>query len=304
MPIPDYQAFMLPLLRLASDGKDHKKSEVVKDLAEQFNLTKQDKEALLPSGSQLVYVNRIGWAATYLKKAGLLSAPKRAVYQITERGRALLATNPKEVRTKTLEQYDEFNAFKTKIKAVSSEENAQVEPPTSMTPEEALEWGFQNLTQSLSEELLSKIASCQPAFFENLVVELLVKMGYGGSKKEAAQIVGKAGDAGIDGIIKEDKLGLDTIYVQAKRWENVVGRPEIQRFAGALLGKKAKKGIFITTSSLTKEASDYAESIDAKIILIDGEHLAAFMIENNLGVNTAHTYEIKRIDSDYFSEED
>jgi len=304
MSIPDYQAFMLPLLRYASDGKEHKKSDAVGDLSDEFNLSKEDREALLPSGSQLIVVNRIGWARTYLKKAGLLSAPKRAVFQITDRGRELLATNPKEVKTKTLEQYDEFKAFKTKIKADSLEENEQIEPPTSMTPEEALEWGYQNLTQSLSEELLSKIASCPPTFFENLVIELLVKMGYGGSRKEAAQIVGKAGDAGVDGLIKEDKLGLDTIYVQAKRWENVVGRPEIQRFAGALLGKKAEKGIFITTSSFTKEAREYAEGIEAKIILLDGEDLALHMIENNLGVDTTHTYEIKKIDSDYFSEEE
>ena len=304
MSIPDYQTFMLPLLRYASDGKEHKMSDAVRDLSDQFNLTKEDRQALLPSGSNLVIVNRVGWARTYLKKAGLLSAPKRATFQLTDRGRELLAMNPSEVTNKTLQHYAEFNTFRMKAKPDSPAVDEQASTPISMTPEEALEWGYQNLTQSLSEELLSKIASCPPAFFENLVVELLVKMGYGGSKKEAAQIVGKSGDAGIDGIIKEDKLGLDTIYVQAKRWENVVGRPEIQRFAGALLGKKAKKGIFITTSSFTKEAKDYAEGIEAKIILIDGEDLALYMIQNNLGVDTMHTYEIKKIDSDYFSEEE
>jgi len=304
MSIPDYQSFMLPLLRYVSDGKDHKKSDAVKDIADKLSLLKEDMQALLPSGTQLVYVNRIGWAITYLKKAGLLTSPKRAVFQIAERGMQLLATNPAEITNKTLQQYEEFNAFKKKIKDDSQDEAQQSGSSVAMTPEEALEWGYQNLTQSLSEELLSKIASCPPTFFENLVIELLVKMGYGGSRKEAAQIVGKSGDAGIDGLIKEDKLGLDTIYVQAKRWENVVGRPDIQRFAGALLAKKAKKGIFITTSSFTKEAKDYAEGIEAKIILIDGEDLALHMIQNNLGVDTTHTYEIKKIDLDYFGEEE
>ncbi len=304
MSIPDYQTFMLPLLRYANDGNEHKKSDAVNHLCSEFNLTKEEQEALLPSGTQLVYVNRIGWAITYLKKAGLLSSPKRAVFQITDRGKELLATNPQKITNKTLQQFEEFNAFKTKNRVDSPEETEVVGLSISMTPEEALEWGYQNLTQNLSEELLSKIASCPPSFFENLVVRLLVKMGYGGSIKEAAQIVGKSGDAGIDGIIKEDKLGLDTIYVQAKRWDNVVGRPEIQRFAGALLGRKARKGIFITTSSFTKEAREYAEGIEAKLILLDGEALALHMLENNLGVTTTHTYEIKKIDSDYFSEEE
>ena len=300
MPIPDFQSLMLPLLRYSSDGKEHRFSDAVKSLSDEFNLTREKRVAPIPSGPSPIIVNRIGWARTYLRKAGLLSAPKRAVFQITDRGKELLATNPPKITIKLLKQYEEFNAFRTK----SKEEDEQIGQAISMTPEEALEWGYQNLTQNLSEELLSKIASCPPSFFENLVVKLLVAIGYGGSFKEAAKIVGKSGDAGIDGIIKQDKLGLDTIYVQAKRWENVVGRPEIQRFAGALLGKKAKRGIFMTTSSFTKEAREYAESIEAKIILIDGEDLALYMIENNLGVNTTHTYDIKRIDSDYFSEEE
>jgi len=304
MAIPDYQSFMLPLLRYASDGKEHKKSDAVKDLSDEFKLTKEEREALLPSGSQLIVVNRIGWSIRYLKKADLLCGPKRAVFQLTDIGKVLLASDPMEITNKTLQHYDEFKAFRAKTKSHSAEVNGQSGPPTAMTPEEALEWGYQDLIQNLSEELLAKIAFCPLAIFENLVLKMLVKMGYGGSIKEAAQNVAKSGDAGIDGIIKEDKLGLDTIYVQAKRWENVVGRPEIQRFAGALLAKKAKRGILITTSSFTKEAREYAEGVEAKIILIDGEALAHQMIENNLGVNTTHTYAIKSIDWDYFREEE
>ena len=304
MPIPDYQSCMLPLLKLASDGKQHRLSDAIGAISGQFKLSKEEREALLPSGTQFIIGNRVGWARTYLKKAGLLNDPKRGYFEISDRGRDLLKSNPPAINTKFLQQFPEFNEFQEKSKPKGDVKGADTEDHIAYTtPEEALDYGYQRLTENLSDEISERIKSCSPEFFERLVVELLVKMGYGGSLKEAAEVVGKSGDEGIDGIIKEDKLGLDTIYVQAKRWQNVVSRPEIQKFAGALLGKKARRGIFITTSAFTKDAVEYAENLEAKIVLLDGERLAKLMIEHGLGVNTAQSYEIKRIDSDYFSEE-
>jgi restriction system protein len=224
------------------------------------------------------------------------------VFEITERGRQLLTEKPTTIDSKFLERYEEFNAFRAKSSKDETPEE-HVENPAFSTPEEALEYGFLRLTENLADDIIRKIMSCSPAFFERLVVELMVKMGYGGSLREAAQIVGKAGDGGIDVIIKEDKLGLDVIYIQAKRWEGTVGRPEIQKFAGALLGQKARKGIFITTSNFTKEAREYAQNLEAKLILIDGERLADLMIQYGLGVSTTMVYEIKKVDSDYFNED-
>jgi restriction system protein len=304
MSIPDFQSCMLPLLELASDGAEHKVAEAVEKLSDRFKLTAEEREALLPSGTQYIIANRIGWARSHMKKAGLLVDPRRSHFQITDRGRELLAARPKSVGMKDLKKYPEYIEFLNKTNAKESPEYAGEEHAAHSTPEEALEYGYQKLTESLSDEVLEKILSCSPAFFERLVVELLVKMGYGGSLKEAAaSVVGKSGDEGIDGIIKEDKLGLDAIYIQAKRWQNVVGRPEIQKFAGALMGQKAKKGIFITTSGFTKEALEYGRGIDTKIVLIDGEQLAKLMIDYNLGISTVQTYAIKRVDSDYFDEE-
>jgi restriction system protein len=302
MAIPDYQAFMLPLLRLAEDGKEHKVSDAIDALSDTFGLSDEEKEALLPSGTQTIIYNRIGWARTYLHKAGLLNTPQRGYFQITGRGRELLKQKPEEINIDTLNRYDEFKSFRAahKDKAANRVKN---EVDNYGTPEEALEYGYQRINENLSEELLKTVKSCSPAFFERLVVDLLVKMGYGGSRKEAGEVLGKSGDGGIDGIIKEDKLGLDIIYVQAKRWENVVGRPEIQKFAGALLGQKARKGIFITTSGFTGEAVDYAKNLETKVILMDGCSLADLMIEYGLGVSVLANYEIKEIDTDYFMEE-
>ena len=299
MAIPDYQTCMLPLLKYASDGKIHKLADAISAISDQFNLTTEERETLLPSGTQILIANRVAWAKTYLKKAGLLTDPKRAHFQITDRGRALMKENPSEINSKSLRKYEEFNEFQNKSNQKIHEEKA-IDYPVYSTPEEALEYGYQKLTENLTDELIKQIMSCPPPFFERLVVELLVKMGYGGSLKEAAKVVGKSGDAGIDGIIKEDKLGLDAIYIQAKRWDGVVGRPEIQKFVGALDGQKARKGIFITTSSFTKEAIEYAKGTTVKVVLIDGERLADLMIENNLGVTTTMTYEVKRVDTDYF----
>jgi len=302
MPIPDYQTCMLPLLTFAGTQGPHTLRSAVDTLSKSFKLTDEERATMLPSGAQEVIANRVGWAKTYLTKAGLLASPKRGVFEITERGLQLLAEKPASIDSKFLRRYSEFNAFQSKSNKDESSEEL-VENPAFSTPEEALEYGYQRLTENLADDIIRKIMACSPAFFERLVVELMVKMGYGGSLREAAQIVGKSGDGGVDGIIKEDKLGLDVIYIQAKRWEGTVGRPEIQKFAGALLGQKARKGIFITTSTFTKDAREYAVNLEAKLILIDGERLADLMIQYGLGVSTTMVYEIKKVDSDYFNEE-
>lgn len=298
--IPNYQTCMLPLLKYAADNKEHKLADAVEDLSDQFGLTAEERKELLPSKTQEVIFNRIGWARTYMKKAGLLEDTRRGFFKITERGQAVLGENLERLSTKYLRKFDEFNEFQKKHNEKDSKSENDV--ISEATPEEMLEAGYTKLSENLVDDILVNIAKCSPSFFEHLVVDLLVHMGYGGSFSEAAQVVGKSGDEGIDGIIKEDKLGLDTIYIQAKRWKGVVGRPEIQKFAGALLGQKASKGVFITTSSFTKEAEEYAASVDRKVVLIDGQKLASLMIEHNVGISTVRTFEIKRIDSDYFEE--
>jgi restriction system protein len=302
MAIPDYQSCMLPLLKFAADNTVHKLPDAVAAIAEQFHLTDEEKNELLPSGTQAVIANRIGWARTYLKKAGLLADPQRGCFQITDRGRDFLKKSPSSLTTKDLRRFTEFTEFENKSNHKDRQETTGEEELSYNTPEEALEYGYQKLSENLADDLLEMVLHCSPAFFERLVVDLLVRMGYGGSFTEAAQVVGRSGDEGIDGIIKEDKLGLDAIYIQAKRWEAAVGRPEIQKFAGALLGQKADKGVFITTSTFSREARDYARSVDRKIVLIDGRDLARLMIEFNVGISTVRTYELKRIDSDYFQE--
>ena len=289
---------MLPLLKYAADNNEHKFSDAVEYLSNEFSLTKEEREELLPSKTQDVISNRIGWARTYMKKAGLLEDTRRGYFKITERGQSVLSENLNKITTKYLGKFEEFKAFRDKH--IEKETDHDISLSVDETPEEMLENGFAKLSENLVDEVLSKISECSPSFFEHLVIDLLVHMGYGGSFSEAAQVVGKSGDEGIDGIIKEDKLGLDTIYVQAKRWKGVVGRPEIQKFAGALLGQKASKGVFITTSSFTKEAVEYASSVDRKVVLIDGTKLATLMIEHNVGISTVRNFEIKRIDSDYF----
>lgn len=296
--IPDYQTCMLPLLKYAEDKNEHKFSDAVEYLSDEFALTKEERKELLPSKTQDVITNRIAWARTYLKKAGLLEDTRRGYFKITERGLSVLSENLEKLSTKYLQKFDEFIAFREKH--IEKDTSSEIELTTEATPEEMLETGFAKLSENLIDDLLAKIGESSPSFFEHLVVDLLVHMGYGGSFSEAAQVVGKSGDEGIDGIIKEDKLGLDTIYIQAKRWKGVVGRPEIQKFAGALLGQKASKGVFITTSSFTKEAEEYVSSVDRKVVLIDGTKLATLMIEHNVGISTVRTFEIKRIDSDYF----
>ncbi len=269
-------------------------------------MTDEERKELLASGNQAIFDNRVGWAKTYLKKAGLLDSPKRATFVITASGRQTLAQNPVRIDAKFLRQFPPFLEFQNASRNENqTEEEITISTTSEQTPEESLDIAYQRIRKSLAAELLNKVLELSPAFFERLVVELLVKMGYGGSIKDAGKAMGKSGDEGIDGTIKEDKLGLDIIYIQAKRWKpgNVVGRPELQKFVGALAGQGAKKGIFITTSNFTKEALEYTPRNETKIVLIHGEHLAQLMIDYSLGCTTQQTYELKKIDSDYFGEE-
>jgi restriction system protein len=303
MPIPDYQTLMLPLLRFAADGSDHTTHEAVEVLATEFQLTSAERNELLASGQQAIFNNRVGWANSYLKKAGLLESPRRGALRITARGLQILGENPARIDVRFLERFPEFIEFRDASR--NNRETTTTESvaiTTEQTPEEALELAHQSLRLSLAQDILSRILSCSPTFFERLVVELLVKMGYGGSRRDAGERIGQSGDGGIDGIIKEDRLGLDTIYIQAKRWQGSVGRPEIQKFVGALQGQRAKKGVFITTSSYTSEAIDYASRIDTKVVLIDGQLLANLMMDFDVGVSVSASYIVKRIDSDYFEE--
>ena len=304
MAIPDFQSLMLPLLKVVADGREYRLRDAVELLAEEFHLTDEERQQLLPSGRYPTFDNRIAWAKTYLKKAGLIDQPRRAFFQITERGREVLKTSPKLINMKFLEQFPEYLAFKES--SDQAEAQQQITSPIAVqneTPEELIESGARTIRKELAEEILQRIKGCPPAFFERLVVELLVKMGYGGTRQDAGRAIGRSGDEGIDGVIHEDRLGLDVIYLQAKRWEGVVGRPEIQKFVGALQGQRAKKGVFITTSDFTKEAVEYVRNIDNKVVLINGALLANLMIDHNVGVSLAATYEIKKIDSDYFLEE-
>ena len=279
--------------------------DVTDGLAKQLGVTEEERKELLPSGAAPVFYNRTAWAKTYLKKAGLLDSPKQGIVIITKRGVDVLKRNPTSIDVKFLKQFSEFVEFQTTKREDETTGTDLVEDTSTETPEEALETAYQKIRKSLAQDLLNKVITLSPAFFERLVVELLVKMGYGGSIKDAGRAIGKSGDEGIDGTIKEDKLGLDIIYIQAKRWQpgNGVGRPELQKFVGALAGQGAKKGIFITTSSFTRDALDYVPRNETKIVLIDGQQLAQYMIDYNLGVTSVNSYEVKRMDSDYFGEE-
>jgi len=302
MPIPDFQTLMRPLLRLASDGKEHSTKESVNQLASEFSLSEEERHALLPSGVQSVFTNRVAWSKTHLKMAALLDSKRRGYFQITELGKKILSDNAERIDLKVLRAIPGYLAARNGEKVDDSKaplNNAD----ESCTPEEQIESAFVTLRQNLGREILEKLLKSSPSFFENIVVELIVGMGYGGTRKDAGQAIGQSGDEGIDGIIKEDRLGLDTIYLQAKRWSQTVGRPEIQKFAGALQGFRAKKGIFITTSEFSREAIDYASRIESKIVLIDGEFLWNLMIDFEIGVTKTASYEIKRIDHDYFDEE-
>lgn len=304
MTIPDYQTIMLPLLQYISDGQEHSLRETINGLANQFQLTKEERKDLLPSGRQATFDNRVGWARTYMKKAGLVDSKKRGYFHITPRGLEVLKKNPSKIDNNFLNQFAEFRDFRDRSQNNKPEASStSTNTLDSITPEEEIERAYQNVRKSLAIELIDTVKSCSPQFFEQLVVDLLVKMGYGGTRKDAGEAIGMSGDGGIDGIIKEDRLGLDIVYIQAKRWEGTVTRPEIQKFAGALQGLRARKGVFITTSSFSQGAEEYVKLIESKIVLIDGELLSQLMIDFNIGVSTISSYELKRIDSDYFVEE-
>jgi len=302
MAIPDYQTCMLPLLQHYGDGQEHTNRESIDALATGFKLTDEERRLMLPSGVQGLFDNRVNWARTYMKKAALIESPKRGVHTITKRGLDVLKKKPEKINVSYLGRFKEFEEFRS-LRHVKEETEAPELDINNKTPEESLEFAYQKIRGDLAAELLQRLSTCSPTFFERLVVEVIVKMGYGGTRQDAGKAIGKAGDGGIDGIIKEDKLGLDAIYIQAKRWESTVGRPEIQKFIGALAQQRARKGLFITTSTFSAEAEDCVSRIDAKVVLIDGETLAQMMIDYNVGVSTVATYEVKKIDSDYFSEE-
>ncbi len=309
MPIPDYQTFMLPLLQCCSDEHTHRMRDVTCTLSDQFELSEEERTALLPSGKQTIVANRVGWAKTYLSKAGLLQTPKRGYAALTTEGKKVLASPPEKIDKAFLEQYKTFQTFVTQKniplpKKPVAHPSPIPEYALNETPEEMIQEGYKQIRSALAEELLEKIKGISAASFERLVVELLVAMGYGGNLEDAGQQLGKSGDEGIDGVIKEDRLGLDVIYIQAKRWKDTtVGRPEIQKFVGALQGKRARKGVFITASTYSKEAIEYAAHIDTRVILIDGEKLAHLMMDSGLGVSTSAVYELKQLDTDYFEEE-
>jgi restriction system protein len=296
--IPDFQSIMLPILNLVADEQEHSSAGINNRLAHLFDLSEDDLDQYLPSGTQKTFTNRVAWAKAHLKYAGFIENTKRGHFRISPLGKKFVDAHPKELTIKILKK------FPTYLESIGrSKEEEIISHQIVATPEEILENSYSRIRKSLAHELLSKIKKSSPAFFENLVVELLVKMGYGGTMKEAGRSVGRSKDEGIDGIIKEDRLGLDVIYIQAKRWENPVGRPEIQKFVGALAGQGAKKGIFITTSRFTQDARSYHPKNETKIVLLDGDELANLMIDYNLAVTTVHTFEIKRIDNDYFGEE-
>lgn len=293
---------MLPILRLASDGKDHSFRAAMDGVAKQLSLSEADQNELLPSGVQTRYYNRITWAVFYLAKSKLVMKPARGRFRITDRGRQLLDTNPPRIDADLLSQYPEFVEFKNKTTEPKDTTDGTIESDDDRTPDEEMESAYRRLRSALADDLKDRILGSSPGFFERLVIDLLVAMGYGGSRSDAAQVVGKSGDGGIDGTIKEDRLGLDVIYVQAKRWENPVGRKEIQSFAGSLEGERANKGVFITTSSFSVHALEYVQKIGKRIVLIDGDRLTQLMIDFGIGVSEVKRLTIMKVDGDYFEE--
>ncbi|RYL92566.1 restriction endonuclease [Sporolactobacillus sp. THM19-2] len=303
MTVPGYKEFMYPFLQILKDGKEHRLQDLYSDLAEYFDLTDRDIAETLPSGKQTLLTNRVGWARTYLSKAGLIKVIRRAVFRITDEG-LNVANDPSVTRIdkKFLTRYPSFKEFINKADQESIENEKSKNE--KHTPLELIDENYNILKNELQDVLLNKTLECSPAFFERLIVQLLVSMGYGGSVKDAGEAIGKSGDEGIDGIIKEDVLGLEMIYLQAKRWkkDSTVGRPEIQTFVGSLVGKQASKGIFITTAKFSNNAYDYAKSIDKRVILIDGQQLTDLMFKYGVGVTNGEIFVTKRLDSDFFEE--
>jgi restriction system protein len=309
MPIPDFQSFMRPVLAFASDGSEKDIAGALEAIAAVFQLTPEDRAVLLPSGKQTTVRNRLQWACTFLDKAGAVERTRRGHFRITPRGMTLLEQYPQRIDNRVLKQFPEFVAFQT---SRSEEQTDVVLAPapgaaeTLSTPEETISVAEGAIGAALKSQLLERIREMSPAFFEGLVVDLIVAMGYGGTRASVARRLGHSGDEGIDGVVNEDPLGLDVVYIQAKRYapDNTIGRERIQQFAGALVGQGASKGVFVTTSSFSKGAAEYAQKVPQRIILLDGGELARLMVQYGVGVRTERTIEIKRIDADYFGEVD
>ena len=307
MPIPPFQDLFRPFLEYTSDGQVRSTQDVAASLAQKFDLTPEEIAEVLPSGRQTKFHNRVAWAKSFLSKACVIENTGRNRFRITPRGLSLLANEAGRIDNRTLAQFPEFQEFR------GLHENAgEVEQPAqgqllaeaqAQTPEEQLEAAYQTIREQLAQALIAQVMQCSPAFFEQLVVDLLLAMGYGGSRRDAGQAVGKTADGGIDGIIKEDRLGLDAVYLQAKRWEGTVGSPVVRDFVGSLVGHAANKGVLITTSRFTRDAVDYAQRIPQKVVLIDGPMLAGLMIDFGIGVSDVATYAVKRLDRDYFGVE-
>ena len=308
MPIPDYQSLMRPLLHFAQDGTEKNIREAIAALALQFRLSEAELRQLQPSGRQEVFSNRVHWARTYLDKAGAIRRTRRSHFSITDRGRKLLRDNPEHIDVKTLRQFTEFVEFQaprsSEEDVLSGELTVTEVAQEAATPEEAIDQAELQISATLKSQILERVHGLSAMFFEKLVVDLIVAMGYGGSRNSVAKRLGKSGDEGIDGVVNQDPLGLDVVYLQAKRYaaENTVGRERIQQFAGALVGQAASKGVFVTTSSFSKGAIEYVQKIPQKVILIDGDELTRLMLQHGVGIRLERTIEIKRIDSDYFEE--
>jgi restriction system protein len=305
MPVPDFQTLMLPVLRTLGDGQEQAPAIVRQKAAHEFRLTESDLAELLPSGRQTTFANRVAWGLAYLKQARLIDSPRRGSYRITDRGREVLSAGPSRIDIEFLKRFPEFQEFRfgSGSESTPSPRSPNGVAAPELTPDEQLREGYSRLRQGIAAQLLDRIKQSSPKFFEALVVDLLVAMGYGGSREDAASVVGGGGDEGIDGIIKEDPLGLDTIYVQAKRWSNTVGRPDIQRFAGALQGQRARKGVFITTSSFSADARSYAANLQTTIVLIDGPQLADLLLTHAVAVTESASFRVWKIDEDYFNED-
>lgn len=304
MAIPGFQEFMLPLLKKLGDGQVHKIANLTEELADDFNLSDEERAITLKSGPMKLYKNRIGWAKTYMTKAGIIQSIGHGVCKITNQGVKVLKKQPNEITISFLRQFPSFIEWSKPSKnEAGTERNSKIISDDTRTPEEVLERVHSDLTAKFEEELLEKVKSCSPAFFEHLVVELLIKMGYGGSREEAGKVLGGPGDGGIDGVINEDRLGLDIICIQAKRWENKVPPTTLHAFAGSLDAHGAKKGVIITTSSYSQKAIDFVEKIEKRIVMIDGAKLAKLMVEFDIGVTPVAQYPVYRVDSDFFEEE-
>lgn len=305
MAVPDFQTLMLPVLEIFKDSKEHNVEEIRNIISRNFKLSEEDLNQLLPSRTSKLFHNRVAWSIAHLKMADLIKSTKRSFYQITNDGLNILEKKHNRIDLSVLKTITAYSEKRnTWGKNETSDEESDTIEKIVKTPDELIEEGYEKIKFEVSDEIIRTIKSCSPHFFEKLVLDVLIKLGYGGSNIEQAKLLGKSGDDGVDGLINEDKLGLDVIYVQAKRWEGQVGQPEIQKFAGALQGQRAKKGIFITTSTFSKPALDYVEKIENRIILVDGKKLAELMIDNDVGVSTKKIYAVKKIDSDYFAEEE